>query len=156
MIAELATALISLYALSKKKTPENGSTQKWIRPVPGRITSPFGNRTHPVTGEQAKMHYGVDLSGAKGTQIYAVADGVVSNRNTNDIGGNQLMLMHPNGYQSGYSHLSKYHVNIGDKIQQGQLIAEVGTTGRATGPHLHFSVKDPQKNFVDPMLFIPA
>ena len=141
------------------------STQQWMFPTKGRITSPFGPRTHPVTGEQGKMHNGVDIgkrqpvylmiSGRVGEPIYAVADGIVSGRNYNDIGGNQLMIVHGNGYQSGYSHLSKYHVNVGDKVMKGQLIAEMGKTGRVTGPHLHFSVKDKQKNFVDPIKFIP-
>lgn len=157
LIVPLALAFLAVNAMSSKS--QDGPVpagDDWLRPVPGRITSKFGPRVHPVTGEVGKMHNGVDLSGSTGTKIISPADGIVSGRNYNDIGGNQLMIVHTNGLQTGYSHLSKYYVNIGDRITKGQAIAEVGATGRVTGPHLHFSMKDKQKNFIDPMKYIPA
>lgn len=141
-----------------RKGSARGSVQQqaWMRPVSGAVTSKFGPRVHPVTGEVGKMHNGVDLSAPLNTPIYAPADGIVSGRNYNNVGGNQLMIVHTNGMQSGYSHLSKYNVNIGDKVKKGDVIAYSGNTGRSTGPHLHFSVKDKNKNFVDPLKYIPA
>jgi murein DD-endopeptidase MepM/ murein hydrolase activator NlpD len=149
--------LIALGLLLASSSGKKGAgSQAMIRPVPGKITSPYGPRVHPVTGEKGKMHYGIDMTGATGTPIKAAYSGIVSSKYYNDIGGNQLIIKHPNGYSTGYSHLNKYFVNQGDEVVQGQIIGEVGKTGRVTGPHLHFSMKDSGGNFVDPAKFLPA
>lgn len=149
-------ALGFLLASSAKGKGAAAGAEKMIRPVPGKITSPYGPREHPVTKEKGKMHYGIDFSGAIGVPIKAAFSGVVKNKYANDIGGNQLIIQHSNGYSTGYSHLNKYFVNLGDEVVQGQIIGEVGKTGRVTGPHLHFSMKDSAGNFVDPAKFLPA
>jgi len=123
---------------------------KMIMPLQGRITSGFGNRVHPVDGTD-DFHNGIDISGSVGDQIVAPAKGVVKSIYSNSAGGNQLLIEHRNGFTSGYAHLSKYHVSQGDFVKKGQVIAEVGSTGKATGPHLHLTLKDRSGKFVDPI-----
>lgn len=152
-ILEILMAALTLATMQPGK--KKSAQQKFILPVPnGRITSKFGTRTHPVTGEQKKMHYGLDIAAPSGTTIIAPADGLVTGRNTNDIGGNQLFLVHDNGLQTGYSHLSGYLVETGTRVKMGDPIAKVGTTGRSTGPHLHWSVKNTKKEFLDPEKYL--
>lgn len=145
--------LVSIFAAATQlfKPSAPSKQQKFINPLPsGRITSKFGRRTHPTTHEPNKMHNGIDIAAPSGTTIIAPADGLVTGRNTTDIGGNQLFIVHDNGLQTGYSHLSGYLVETGTRVKQGDPIAKVGTTGRSTGPHLHWSVKNVKKEFLDP------
>lgn len=102
------------------------------------VTSPFGWRIHPITGEW-KFHTGVDLGYADGTPIPALFDGsVVSSGNFSDGYGNQVLLYHPQiDAYTRYAHCSALYVNPGDSVYAGQIIALVGATGNATGPHLH-------------------
>ena len=118
-------------------------------PVKGRVTSKFGSRKHPVTGVITN-HNGVDIAAPLGTPIVAPLDGTVIDVNTHQTGGKQLIIKHINGYRTGYAHLSKYAVNKGDKVKQGQVIAYVGNTGVSTGPHLHFTVTNPMGIKVNP------
>lgn len=119
-------------------------------PVKNVITSEFGDRVHPVDGIE-KFHNGIDIRGAVGDPVYAPADGRVSSIYTNDAGGNQLIIKHDNGYTTGYAHLSKYHVKSGDRVVKGQLIAEIGNTGKTTGSHLHLTLKDANGNYLNPI-----
>ena len=105
------------------------------------VTSPFGNRTHPITGEIDSFHNGVDFLAVVGTPVYSLADGKIDNVYYNDTGGNQITINHPEGYRSGYAHLSDTLVEPGSTVKAGQLIAYSGNTGGSTGPHLHFTVK---------------
>lgn len=118
-------------------------------PVKGKITSKYGNRIHPVTGVK-KFHNGIDIAAPTGTHVLAPASGKVINRYYNSTGGNQLIIKHDNGFQTGYAHLHKIHVSVGDRVEQGELIAEVGNTGASTGAHLHLTMR---KNgvLVDPL-----
>ncbi len=117
------------------------------------ITSAFGNRTHPIT-RQAEFHNGIDLAGAVGTPVLAPASGQVIKLYTNAIGGKQLLVLHNNGVVSGYAHLSAYLVKLNDHITQGQHLADVGATGQVTGPHLHFTLRDAQGNYLNPVLYL--
>ena len=109
------------------------------RPVDGLITSGFGRRKDPVNGQTA-MHTGIDFRSARGTKVYATADGVVKESFYNGGYGNFLLIQHGNGYATIFSHLQKCLVKEGDKVQRGQLIGLVGNTGRTTGPHLHYEI----------------
>lgn len=121
-------------------------------PVKGKITSPFGNRIHPVTKVQA-FHNGIDIGAPMGTPIYSPEAGRVINRYENATGGKQLIIEHTNGFVTGYAHLNDYAVKMGDNVKKGHLIGYVGATGRVTGPHLHLTLKkqgaylDPEKYF---------
>jgi murein DD-endopeptidase MepM/ murein hydrolase activator NlpD len=108
--------------------------------APGSTTSGFGMRTHPIDGVQ-KFHTGIDLRGAEGAPILAAADGVVRSAGTRGGYGNAVEIDHGNGVSTLYGHASELGVKAGDQVHKGQEIGEVGMTGRATGPHLHFEVR---------------
>jgi murein DD-endopeptidase MepM/ murein hydrolase activator NlpD len=121
------------------------------QPVPGsHVGSPFGYRIDPFTGGQA-MHTGLDFQAESGTPILAAAGGVVVTLEAHNAYGNMVEVDHGNNLITRYAHTSKYNVTKGEIVKRGQKIAEVGTTGRSTGPHLHFEVlvqgaaADPQK-----------
>ncbi len=122
-------------------------------PLGGRLTSAFGKRTHPVTGK-VSTHGGIDIAVPLGTWVGAAADGVVILAST-DVGhyGTAVFIDHKNGYITHYGHLSSYNVKIGQKVRAGQLIARSGSTGRSTGPHLHFTVKKGNVS-LDPLKFL--
>lgn len=111
----------------------------FIYPLSGRMSSPFGWRRDPFTGTRS-YHAGLDLSARMGTPVKAAADGRVSATGTNAVYGNFIILSHSGDYQTMYAHLSKILVKGGSYVNQGTEIGRVGSTGRSTGPHLHFSV----------------
>jgi murein DD-endopeptidase MepM/ murein hydrolase activator NlpD len=105
----------------------------------GWISSGFGKRSDPVTGKQ-KFHRGVDFAGRAGSQVLAVASGVVTGSDRRAGYGNMVEISHGNGFVTRYSHNSENAVKKGETVDKGQLIAKMGSTGRATGPHVHFEV----------------
>ncbi|MBR5542963.1 MAG: M23 family metallopeptidase [Oscillospiraceae bacterium] len=125
---------------------------KYTSPLYGVITSRFGYRDHPIV-EDASFHTGLDIAAKKGTAIVAFADGRVVSSGKNSTYGNYLLIEHSSGIKSFYGHNSKLCVREGQKIKLGQKIAEVGSTGMSTGPHLHFEIR---KNNIrlDPGLYI--
>ncbi|HUI71396.1 MAG TPA: M23 family metallopeptidase [Spirochaetia bacterium] len=123
----------------------------FIYPVRGKISSYFGNRPDPFTGVR-RFHNGVDIVNAPGTPIMAAMAGSVEDVGFNNNYGYYVILRH-SGYQTLYGHLSRYIVARGQKVQQGQEIGELGTTGYSTGPHLHFSVFR-NGEAVDPLSFL--
>ncbi len=121
-----------------------------ILPSRGWLTSGFGYRISPFTGT-IQMHEGVDISNAVGTPVIAPADGLVMKVGRAYGYGKELVINHGYGITTRYAHLHKAHVKIGQKVKRGDLIAELGNTGRSTGPHLHYEVSvnnvpvDPRK-----------
>lgn len=105
-----------------------------------RLTSQFGMRTHPVLGGR-RQHHGIDLSAPTGTPVYATADGTVSMARYYGSYGNYVQIEHGGEMQTRYAHLSSYVVGDGARVAKGQLIGYVGSTGRSTGPHLHYEVR---------------
>jgi murein DD-endopeptidase MepM/ murein hydrolase activator NlpD len=121
------------------------------RPVQfGNIGSAFGWRIDPFTGRSA-LHTGLDFQAEAGTAILAAAGGVVVTQEVHPAYGNMIEIDHGNGLITRYAHASRVFVKKGDLVRRGQKVAEVGTTGRSTGPHLHFEVlvqgvpQDPQR-----------
>lgn len=106
----------------------------------GWVTSGFGFRTDPFTG-LTQMHEGIDISNRVGTNVVAPADGIVSDTGNDLVHGKMLVVSHGFGMTTRYAHLSKFTVRVGQKVKRGDKIAEVGMTGRTTGPHLHYEVK---------------
>jgi len=131
------------------------SISNFTLPISGAvISSGFGWRVHPVTGER-KLHKGVDFAAPTGTPIFAAADGVVTDAGWTDGGyGNIVELRHEDGSVTLYAHTNRVYVSKGQVVNKGQAIAEVGTTGRSTGPHLHFEVQPDGKTAVDPMDYL--
>ena len=118
------------------------------------ITSSFGNRLDPVLGRLA-LHAGIDFRAPTGTRILATAPGTVITASRTGGYGNMVEIDHGNGITTRYAHLSAILVNIGDKIVTGEAIARSGSTGRSTGPHLHYEVRL-NGEAVDPMRFLTA
>ncbi len=109
-------------------------------PAYGPVTSNFGYRDHPTIGRYAP-HGGVDIAADKGTQVLAFAGGVVDSVGEDGDFGKYLYLSHPNGVTTFYAHCSTVCVQKGEQVQVGQMVAQVGSTGKSTGPHLHFEVR---------------
>lgn len=124
-------------------TTLGGGALQWPLPVAGTITSPQGYRTDPITGETS-YHSGTDIAVPEGTPILAAADGTVTITNALDSWGGSygyhVKLDHGGGLTTLYAHCSSICVTAGQQVKAGQVIAYVGHTGRATGPHLHFEV----------------
>jgi hypothetical protein len=123
------------------------------RPViHGWISSYFGKRTSPFSGK-AETHRGVDFAGKAGNDVVAVAGGVVTHASEKGGYGYLVEVDHGNGYVTRYGHNQMVHVQVGEAIKRGQVIAKLGSTGRSTGPHVHFEViKDGAR--IDPMKFV--
>jgi murein DD-endopeptidase MepM/ murein hydrolase activator NlpD len=107
----------------------------------GYYSSNYGYRLDPING-RSTFHTGVDLIANTGTPVLAAAGGVVATSAYNSEYGNMVDVDHDNGLTSRYAHLSKSLVKVGDVVMKGQVIAHVGATGRVTGPHLHFEVRE--------------
>ncbi|MCD4650965.1 MAG: peptidoglycan DD-metalloendopeptidase family protein [Candidatus Cloacimonetes bacterium] len=112
-----------------------------IYPAFGRISSPYGwRRKHPVTGRRS-FHHGIDIANARGTPIYATADGVVEKAKYSNLLGRMIIINHEFGYKTKYGHLAKMLVTNGDKVKKGQIIGLMGASGRrSTGTHIHYEV----------------
>ena len=124
-----------------------------IRPVPeGWITSHFGRRRDPIHGGLV-MHKGLDLGGYTGLAIHAPADGVVVWTGNRGGYGKTVVLDHGYGLQTHYAHLNGYRVRRGDSVNRGDVIAEMGSTGKSTGPHLHYEVRRDGEP-IDPINFV--
>ena len=108
--------------------------------VQGLITSRYGMRQDPFSGEQ-EFHNGLDIAAAEGTPVRAAREGVVSETGSNDVLGSYIVLSHPGGWETVYGHLSSIRAMVRGEVQAGEQIGQVGRTGRATGPHLHFEVR---------------
>jgi murein DD-endopeptidase MepM/ murein hydrolase activator NlpD len=104
------------------------------------VTSEFGWRQHPITGER-KFHTGIDFGAGLGTPIYAIANGRVELAGEKGGYGNTVIVNHSAGKSTLYGHASKLYVREGQQVVRGQAIAAVGSTGMSTGPHLHFEVR---------------
>jgi murein DD-endopeptidase MepM/ murein hydrolase activator NlpD len=111
-----------------------------IRPAEGWITSRFGYRKSPFTSRR-EMHKGLDISNRIGTPILAAADGVVSYVGKKGLYGNIVIIDHGHGLQTRYAHLSKTLKDKNERVKRGDVIAQMGNTGRSTGPHLHYEVR---------------
>ena len=113
-----------------------------LTPINGaRLSSHFGRRRHPILG-YTRAHNGTDFAAPTGTPIMAAGNGVVERANRFGSFGNYIRIRHPNGYQTAYAHLNGFArgIRAGSRVTQGQIIGYVGTTGRSTGPHLHYEV----------------
>lgn len=118
----------------------DGGTFAWPVPASYRITSPFGPRSDPFTGETV-YHNGIDIGAGTGTEIHAAYDGEIAWAYYSTTAGNWIGIDHGNGLYTIYMHASKLMVSEGQKVSKGDIIGLVGTTGRSTGPHLHFSIR---------------
>lgn len=140
---------IQAYRSFRPVIPSNVSLDK---PVEGRLSSPFGLR-RIFNGEERNPHSGLDFAVPQGTPVKAPADGIVTIVADYFFNGKTVFIDHGQGLVTMYCHLSEFDVRVGDEVRRGQVIARVGATGRATGPHLHWNVSLNNAR-VDPALFI--
>lgn len=126
-----------------------------LRPLRGgRLTSRFGYRTHPVLGGR-RFHAGIDLAASHGTPVTATSSGRVTSAARRGAAGNMVVIDHGGGIETRYAHLSRFAVRPGDRVTENQVIGFVGSTGRSTGPHLHYETRsygrpvDPVRNWAD-------
>lgn len=118
-----------------KEPPSSSGSGKFIMPTSGRLTSTYGRRW-------GRSHDGIDVAATTGTPIYAADNGIIVESEYQKNGyGNIIKIDHQNGFISYYAHCSKLYANVGDVVAKGDLIATVGSTGRSTGPHLHFEIR---------------
>lgn len=144
--AEEPASTLAYILYSEENLPETVSMEQAIlgfdycTPVSGVLSSDFGYREHPVEGEE-RFHYGVDLAASSGTEVDCFADGRVTAVGESSSYGKYCMVAHEGGYSTLYAHCSRVVVTSGMEVARGQKIAEVGETGIATGPHLHFELQ---------------
>ena len=139
---DLAATQADLMTLIESRLLESRLRKLMIpssRPVEGPIGSGFGFRSDPITGRPA-LHTGLDFPTETGTPIHAAAGGVVITAEWHPQYGQMLEIDHGNGLVTRYGHTSKFLVKVGDLVRRDQVVAQVGSTGRSTGPHLHFEV----------------
>jgi murein DD-endopeptidase MepM/ murein hydrolase activator NlpD len=142
-------------AVRKKDEPRTDFNQTFIWPVTGRISGVYGSQ-RILNGEPRRPHYGVDIAAPTGTPIKAPADGVVSLVHHNMFySGGTLIIDHGHGLSTSYLHLHKILVEEGRRVRQGDVIAQVGATGRVTGPHLHWGMNWFETR-LDPSLLVPS
>lgn len=144
-------------AFSEYAVPSNVSYDfselpfKYTSPVKGVTSSGFGYRMHPIKKE-VKYHYGTDFAANTGEKVYSFADGKIYAIGENDSYGKYVIIDHADGYRTLYAHCSK-HLKSGGKVKRGEVIALVGESGAATGPHLHFELML-GKTYLNPEFYI--
>jgi len=154
--ARNAAAEAAKQATATPATQPPSATGEFVvttRPVPGRVSSPFGPRRHPVFGSVA-THPGVDMQARSGDPIHAAADGVVISARWINGYGNAVIISHGPEFSTLYAHQSELLVSVGDEVASGDVIGLVGSTGWSTGPHLHFEVRI-NGTPVDPVPYMP-
>lgn len=136
------------------QTTASASGFLWPIASSHRVTSPFGWRTHPITGRQ-HLHGGIDIAAPNGTPIMASKAGVVVISQYGSSYGNYVVISHPDGTRTLYAHMSQRNVSAGDTVRQGQTVGLVGSTGSSTGNHLHFETwtGSSSSSRVNPMQF---
>lgn len=146
-------ACTSLNRMVPIQTAPQGVSRAGFRlPASGVVTSTFGMRDLMGT---MRMHKGIDFAGRWGVSgVFAAAAGIVTVSQTSSSFGNWIEIRHPNGYSTRYGHMIWRHVGVGDHVQQGDLIGRFGSTGRATGTHLHFEILRNGVQ-VDPLVLLP-
>ncbi len=140
---------LNLYRIAAQKAP-------FAVPVKSgfRFTSGFGYRRDPKTGGR-RMHAGVDFAGPVGTPLYTTADGVVVHAGWASGYGRLVKIQHEFGIETRYAHMNRLNVSVGQRVSRGQRIGDMGASGRATGPHLHYEVRVGGQP-VNPMIYIKA
>jgi len=123
---------------------EANSAKKALMRTPldgARVSSVFGNRKHPILG-YTKMHKGVDFAAPRNTPVFAAGDGIIEYAKRNGGYGKFIRIRHNSDYKTAYAHLDRYakNIRVGTKVKQGDIIGYVGSTGRSTGPHLHYEI----------------
>ncbi|HEX4869848.1 MAG TPA: peptidoglycan DD-metalloendopeptidase family protein [Moraxellaceae bacterium] len=152
---QIAMKEAQLQALDSLMSGQRALPKSYLAHMPvrtGYMSSNYGYRTDPFTGHAA-FHGGIDFAGAEGTHVFAVAPGIVTWAGAKTGYGNLVEISHGDGVSTRYAHASRVMVKVGDLVSKDQLVALMGSTGRSTGPHLHYEVLRDGKQ-VDPATYI--
>lgn len=157
------------YQLTNESESEEAETETQLRAIEttsdpqslpsmwahlGKINNEYGYRRNPFGGRSYEFHPGLDIDGERGDSVIAPANGVVVKAGWQGGYGNMIEIDHGNGLSTRYGHLSQINVQVGDRIERGQPIGLIGSTGRSTGPHLHFEIRLGDKS-INPRRFLP-
>lgn len=162
LIGALAGAAWLLFRREEPSAPADAAPLEarlwsidWTWPVPQstRVSSPFGWRVSPFDASKSQFHPGIDIAAALGEPVYAAAPGVVVESRYSESWGNRIVLEHEWGFRTTYNHLNDRLLEVGDVVEAEGLIGWCGTTGRSTGPHVHFELIV-EGSPVDPALYI--
>jgi len=141
LIIPVILGLVFLYAGNPQSLQTQSSEDQFVCPLDeGRIGSSYGKRVHPYTKEKV-LHTGIDIIAKKGSDVYVSAAGIIIETGFNKSAGNYINVLHETNYSTFYSHLDKILVNNNQKVNQGDIIGKVGSTGLSTAPHLHFEIR---------------
>ncbi|WP_054956574.1 M23 family metallopeptidase [Paenibacillus dakarensis] len=141
----------TLHQAAETQTKREGKPALW--PTRSKqLTSSFGYRSDPFNGRSA-YHAGIDIAGERGDPVFAAGSGTVTTAARSGVRGNYIIIRHPNGLETWYMHLDSLGVQVGEQVKQGEVIGKMGTTGRSTGPHLHFQVVKNNRT-VNPLPYI--
>ncbi len=152
MKTQILTSLLFILSL----IGTNAIGQDYCAKMPvknGTLGSSFGWRMHP-SGSGKKFHTGLDIRAKYGNDVYAAFDGkILEVKKNNKAYGHTIKILHENGLVTFYAHLSRIEVEKGQKVTKGNVIGKIGTTGNATGPHLHFEIREKDEK-LNPLLFL--
>lgn len=123
--------------IAEQKDIYRATPRGW--PVPGYVSSRYGYRDHPKSGAR-QLHTGLDISIPSGTEVLSTADGIVTFSGKTGKSGNVVVIEHGHGYTTAYAHNSKNSVTVGQRVTRGEVIGLAGSTGRSTGPHVHYEI----------------
>ena len=157
---DTATTEALSYVYTMPALPDNASLEQrnlgfpHSSPILGALSSTFGWREHPVEGG-SRFHYGVDLAADTGTEVRCFANGAVTAVGDSSSYGRYCVVAHEGGFSTLYAHCSRITVSSGAAVKRGQKIAEVGDTGMATGPHLHFELQR-EGTYLNPIYYVSA
>jgi len=153
----VAGILALVTGCASRGTPEphaGAFPDRWpVASAAARVTSPFGYRVHPITGER-RMHNGIDISAPSGTPVYATAAGRVAFSGKQTGYGHIVVVDHGGGIETAYAHLRERRVSAGESVRAGDRVGDVGRSGWATGHHLQYEVRRDGRH-VDPMPYLP-
>jgi murein DD-endopeptidase MepM/ murein hydrolase activator NlpD len=158
MLNDMDMRIVSFVLDGKKMGKDGIQNQQYsfnipsIWPTEGKISSLFGMRKHPIS-KTNKFHQGVDISNLKSTDIIATANGTIEFSGNKSGYGKSVIVNHGNGFKTLYAHASELIVSKGAAIKKGTLIARMGSTGKSTGPHLHYEIRL-NNEVIDPMMFV--
>jgi len=157
---ELILSITKSFDPGNQSIPDQGSVEivgsyfSWPLDKKYRISSHFGKRFHPVD-KTWKLHAGTDIAVPQGTKVYAAADGIIQKSTFSKAAGNYINIKHDNGYVTRYLHLIRRNSKVGERVKKGDLIGYSGNTGKSTGPHLHFEIRNPAGDPEDPEKYLP-
>ena len=140
------------FSETKEAYEKNMTYPDFMLPLSGNITSPFGNRIHPITKKE-ELHTGIDIDINNGTDVKASESGEIIKQGEDERFGNYIIIKHKGSFQTCYAHLESFIKNEGDYVNKGESIGVAGETGLTTGPHLHFEIRKGEER-VDPNKYL--